>query len=99
MEVTGSLLHLQGEGPGSQTWLGRKENFILLAKCSVKESESVSCSVVSDWLRPHELSHARLLCHWDFPGKNTGVGSHFLLQEIFLTQESKLVSPALQADS
>ena len=23
---------------------------------------------------------------WDFPGKNTGVGWHFLLQEIFLTQ-------------
>ena len=23
---------------------------------------------------------------WDFPGKNTGVGCHFLLQEIFPTQ-------------
>ena len=22
----------------------------------------------------------RLLCPWDFPGKNTGVGCHFLLQ-------------------
>ena len=28
----------------------------------------------------------RLLCPWDFPGKNTGVSSHFLLWEIFLTQ-------------
>ena len=28
---------------------------------------------------------ARLLCPWDFSGKNTGVGSHFLLQGIFLT--------------
>ena len=28
-----------------------------------------------------------LLCPWDFPDKNTGVGSHFLLQGIFLTQE------------
>ena len=27
---------------------------------------------------------------WDFPGKNTGVGCHFLLQGIFLTQESNL---------
>ena len=26
------------------------------------------------------------LCLWDFPGKNTGMGCHFLLQEIFLTQ-------------
>ena len=34
--------------------------------------------------------------HGGFPGKNTGVGCHFLLQGIFLTQGS--VSPALQAD-
>ena len=27
-------------------------------------------------------------CLWDFPGKNTGVGCHFLLQGIFLTQGS-----------
>ena len=31
---------------------------------------------------------ARLLCPWDFPGKNTGVGCHFLLQGIFPTQGS-----------
>ena len=29
-------------------------------------------------------------CPWDFPGKNTGVGGHFLLQGIFLTQELNL---------
>ena len=29
-----------------------------------------------------------LLCPWDFPGKNTGVGCHFLLQGIFPTQGS-----------
>ena len=28
----------------------------------------------------------QLLCPWDFPGKNTGVGCHFLLQGIFPTQ-------------
>ena len=27
----------------------------------------------------------RLLCPWDSPGKNTGVGCHALLQEIFST--------------
>ena len=32
----------------------------------------------------------RLLCPWDFPGKNTRVGCHFLLQGIFPTQESNL---------
>ena len=28
-------------------------------------------------------------CSWDSPGRNTGVGCHFVLQEIFLTQGSK----------
>ena len=31
---------------------------------------------------------ARLLRPWDSPGKNTGVGCHFLLQQIFPTQGS-----------
>ena len=30
----------------------------------------------------------RLLCRWDSPGKNIGVGCHFLLQGIFPTQGS-----------
>ena len=30
-------------------------------------------------LRPHGLQPARLLCPWDSPGKNTGVGCHFPL--------------------
>ena len=32
----------------------------------------------------------RLLCSWASPGKNIGVGCHFLLQGIFPTQESNL---------
>ena len=44
------------------------------------------------------------LCPWDFPGKNTGVGCHFLLQGIFPAQGSnpRLLycrwSSGLQAD-
>ena len=30
-------------------------------------------------LRPHRRQPTRLLCPWDSPGKNTGVGCHFLL--------------------
>ena len=37
-------------------------------------------------LRPQGLGPAKLLCLWDFPGKTTGVGCHFLLQGIFLTE-------------
>ena len=46
---------------------------------------SVSCSVMSDSLWPRGL-----LCQWNSPGKNTGVGNHSLLQGIFLTQGSNL---------
>ena len=51
----------------------------------------VSHSVVSDSLWPHELS--RFHCPWNSPGKNTGVGCHSLLQEIFLTHGSNLSLP------
>ena len=39
-------------------------------------------------LRPHGLQPTRLLCPWDFAGKDAGVGCHFFLQGIFLTQGS-----------
>ena len=39
----------------------------------------VSCSVVSDCLWPHGPWPAWLLYPWNFPGKDTGVGCHFLL--------------------
>ena len=35
-----------------------------------------------------DSSLTKLLQPWDFPGKSTGVGCHFLLQGIFPTQES-----------
>ena len=50
----------------------------------------LSCSVVSDSLWSYGLLPTKLLCPWDFPGKNTGVGCHFLLQGIVLTQGSNL---------
>ena len=46
-------------------------------------SESESCSVVSNSLRPHGLINP-----WNLPGQNTGVGSLSLLQSIFPTQGS-----------
>ena len=54
-------------------------------------------SVTSDSLRPHGLQLVRILCPWDFPSKNTGMGCCFLLQGLFPTQGSpaSLVSPAL----
>ena len=63
----------------------------------ISESDSVSHSVMSDSLQLRCLQPTRLLCPWSSPGKNTGVGCHFLLQQIFLTQGPR--SPALQVDS
>ena len=52
----------------------------------------LSRSVVSDSLRPHgpwTVAH-QAPRSMEFSGKNTGVGSHFLLQGIFLNQELSL---------
>ena len=57
-------------------------------KQPMKESENVSCSVVSDSLQPHGLQPARFLCPWNSSGANSGVGSCSLLRGIFPTQGS-----------
>ena len=41
---------------------------------------------MSDSVWPYGLQPTKLLCPWDSPGKNTGMGSHFLLQGIFMAQ-------------
>ena len=47
-------------------------------------------SIVSDSVQPYGLQPTRLLCPWDSPGRNTGVGCRALLQGIFPTQGSNL---------
>ena len=76
-----------GKGSSHNQWWG-----------SQRKAESVSCSVVSNSLQPHGLQPTRLLCPWNSPGKNTGVGSYSLLQGIILTLD-RTWSLALQADS
>ena len=51
---------------------------------------------MSNSLWPYVLQPARVVCPRDSPGKNTGLGYHFLLQGIFLTQGS---NPCLLAPS
>ena len=45
-----------------------------------------SCPTV----RPHRRQPNRLPCPWDSPGKNTGVGCHFLLQCMKVKSESEV---------
>ena len=47
---------------------------------------SVTRSVMRGSLQPCGQQSTRLFCPWDSPDKNTGVGCHFLLQEIFQTE-------------
>ena len=52
-------------------------------------------SVVSDSVRPHRQQFTRLPRSWDSPGKNTGVGCHFLLQCMKAKSESEVVQSCL----
>ena len=45
---------------------------------------------MSDSVRPHRRQPTRLICPWDSPGKNTGVGCHFLLQCMKVKSESEV---------
>ena len=45
---------------------------------------------MSDSVRPHRRQPTRLPCPWDSPGKNTGVGCHFLLQRMKVKSESEV---------
>ena len=50
---------------------------------------------MSDSVRPHRRQPTRLPCPWDSPGKNTGVGCHFLLQCIKVKSESEVAQSCL----
>ena len=60
--------------------------YVYICICTYVYMCGLSGSVMSDSLRPQGLQHIRLLCPWDSPGKNTGLGCHALLQGIFPTQ-------------
>ena len=46
-------------------------------------------------LRPHRWQPTRLPHPWDFPGKNTGIGCHFLLQGMKVKSESEVAQLCL----
>ena len=78
----------------SRGQLSRPEETVTAGMALTNTVISVTvCSVTQSWLTlcdPCGLCPARLLCPWDFPGHNTGVGCHFLLQGIFPTKGSNL---------
>ena len=50
---------------------------------------------MSDSVPPHRRQPTRFHCPWDSPGKNTGVGCHFLLQCMKVKSESEVAQSCL----
>ena len=48
-------------------------------------------------MRPHRRQPTRLPCPWDSPGKNTGVGCHFLLQCMKVKSEQEVAHSCLDS--
>ena len=68
----------------SRRWFGTRRLRVL--QSLVLESNILAI----EQQQQHGLGSARLFCPWNFPSKNAGMGCHFLLQGIFLTQEWNL---------
>ena len=79
-------------GPQGSSYMFLKYLFIFLIERYEKKQVVIThcccCLVSFNSLQPHGLWPAKLLCLWNSPGKNTGVGCHCLLQGIFMTQGS-----------
>ena len=69
--------------------------FKLSHNCTHLISVQFSHSVMSDSVRPHRRQPTRLPRPWDSPGKNTGVGCHFLLQCMKVKSESEVAQLCL----
>ena len=82
--------------PRAGKWVARRNGDLLFNgdRVSVCHHCQVA-SVMSDSVRPHRLQPTRLLCPWDSPGKNTGVGCHFLLQCMKVESESEVTQSCL----
>ena len=74
----------QGLIPSQRTRSHMPQLYIL---CAAAAKSFQSCPTV----RPHRQQPTRLPCPWDSPGKNTGVGCHFLLQCMKVKSESEVV--------
>ena len=74
--------------------VGKLEVLIML-KVRVKMLVSQSCLTLCD---PMDYKPTKLLCPWNSPSKNTGVGSHSLLHRGSSRPRDRAQSPTLQAD-
>ena len=73
------------------SWLFRSDSWVFWSLCifaAATVAKSLqSCPTLCD---PHRRQPTRLPRPWDSPGKNTGVGCHFLLQCLKVKSESEV---------
>ena len=71
-------------------WLWLRSLVKMLLLSCVSYSSLTAAAKLSDSVRPHRRQPTRLPRPWDSPGKNTGVGCHFLLQCIKVKSEREV---------
>ena len=70
-----------------KTKISKRELLKLKSFCTAKVKVKVkSLSLARFFTAPWTVACTKVLRPWDFPGKSTGVGCHFLLQGLFPTQ-------------
>ena len=89
-DLENELLVSRGEDRGKDRMRSWDWHIYTAAAAAAKSLQFVSDSV---W--PHRWQPTRLPCPWDSPGKNTGVGCHFLLQCMKLKSESEVSQSCL----
>ena len=87
-----STYELWGNSDHDREMIGRYDWF---KNFSSAAAAAKSTSVVSDSVRPLRWRPARLSHPWDSPGKNTGMGCHFLLQCMKVKGKSEVVQSCL----
>ena len=84
-ELPGTLL------PGPFAWLTPGFHISSFGvPCRAAAAAAAAKSLQSDSVGPHRWQPTRLPRPWDSPGKNTGVGCHFLLQCMKVKSESEV---------
>ena len=80
--MSGPIISWQIDGETGET----VRDFIFLN--TIKTPDGTGCG--SNSVQPHRRQPTRLPRLWDSPGKNTGVGCHFLLQCMKVESESEV---------
>ena len=91
--ILGFFLLLTKRDELSPLSLGNKTDLVLAIQLFRNTHTHIYTHTTHTHTHTHTLKPTRLLCPCNSAGKNTGEGSHFFLQGVFLTQESKLGIP------